>query len=55
MEGSALVIEGAYLMCSQIFRDDRGEFINAYRNADKPIQDYWRNQTVDQINISRTF
>ena len=33
----------------------QSEFINAYKNTDKSIQDYWRNQTVDQINISRSF
>lgn len=50
-----LVIEGAHIMCGLIFKDDRGEFINAYRNTDRSIKRYWENQTVDQINISRTF
>lgn len=48
------LINGVYELQSTAFHDNRGKFLNVFRNAEQEYKTVWGNKKIQQINISET-
>ena len=47
-------ISGIFEINSSFFKDERGFFLNIFRSNEVPFSKIWSDQTIKQVNISRT-
>ena len=45
---------GIFEINSSFFKDERGYFLNIFRSNEVPFSKIWSDQTIKQVNISRT-